>query len=485
MNLIDPHAAGKVSHRALAMVGKALDFASVDQEYIFEGLGYRAHTCPEWIPWEDWVQIIDRLAEQAGSDDELRRIGYFVFKGPAALFLLRLVGFFADLSSMLMRMNELIMRTFFKGLVIETKMDREKNTCEATIVIPEEMKACRSFLVMSSSAYESIFRHLRIDYKDFSFEATERQGRYVFTYKNTPRMVSRLRRVYRVIVGADFAVRQIAENEDELRRRLEIVEAARAEAEDLRAKEHNARKIAEEALQVRQRFLAVMSHELRTPLNHIIGCASILSSEDIEEDQQEYVDIINKSAYNLLDLIEQVLDFTSAGMLAVKAPQECLLSDLFDPIIDSARHECERKGIYFKFPSIEEEHSRYAIYDAHLKRIMKILMENAIKFTNEGGITLEIDTPGAELHVVVRDTGIGIPEEWQGEIFEPFRAVDSSDTRSTGGIGLGLTIARKLSREIGGDLVLVESSLEGSVFKLTVPLNTEPEKVVENRASNL
>lgn len=474
MNNPEPHdnGAGKVNYRALNMVGKSLDLAHVNQAYLFEGLAYRADNCPEWIPWAEWVQIIDRLHEEAGSDEELRRIGYDVFKAPSAVFLLRLVGFFADLGSMLMRMNELIMRTFFKGLEFETIIDKSKNICEAHIRIPENLKDSRSFLVMSASAYEAIFQQLKIDYKEFEFSCTDREAVYSFNYGASLGFWGNISRMYRVIVGAEYAVRQIADNEDELRRRLEIVEAARAESEVLRAKEHAARELAEEALQVRQRFLAVMSHELRTPLNHIIGCASILLAEEIEEDKRDYIDIIQRSSYNLLELIELVLDFTSAGTLSAETPQRMSIYDLLDPLIEKARYDCQLKNLTFLYPELEGEERHVVVYAGHLKRILRLLLDNAIKFTSEGAITLDVSFDSDhKLLIAVEDTGIGIPEDWQEEIFEPFRAVDSSDTRSAGGIGLGLTIARKLAREIGGDLHLKKSDKAGSSFMLSVPIN--------------
>ena len=350
MHAANVHLGGKVNNRAVYMVSKSLDAAEVDKNYLFEGLSYTSDACPEWIPWDDWVQIIDRLAEECETDEGLREAGLHVFKAPAAIFLLRLVGFFADLGSMLMRMNELIMRAFFKGVRFETHLDKANRICRAKITIPAELKACRSFLVMSSAAYEAIFQQLKVPYEDFHYSCTDRVAEYSFRYKASQGLFARVRHIYRVILGADFAVKQIAANEDELRRRLEIVEAAVKEAEMLRKKEQRARELAEEALTVRQRFLAIMSHELRTPLNHIIGCASILSSEPLREDQYEYVDIIQNSSYNLLDLIELVLDFTSAGTLSSEQPKSIMLADLLDPIIEHARHASKKKKSTVKLP---------------------------------------------------------------------------------------------------------------------------------------
>lgn len=475
MHTANVHLGGKVNNRAVYMVGKSLDAAGVDKKYLFEGLPYTHDACPEWIPWQDWVQIIDRLAEECETDEGLRDAGLHVFKAPSAIFLLRLVGFFADLGSMLVRMNELIMRAFFKGIRFETNLDKKNRICEAKIIIPEELKACRSFLVMSSAAYEAIFQQLKVPYDDFHYTCTDRTAVYSFRYRESQGIFARFRHTYRVIVGADYAVKQIAANEAELRRRLEIVEAAIKEAEMLREKERHARELAEEALQVRQRFLAIMSHELRTPLNHIIGCASILSSESLHEEQYEYVDIIHRSSYNLLDLIELVLDFTSAGNLSSERPQDISLADLLDPIIEHARHASKKKDLKLVYPElVADQAPSYKIFVGHVRRILKLLIDNAIKFTHTGTVELAVQrADDGMLNLYIKDTGIGVPSDWEEEIFEPFRAVDSSDTRQVGGIGLGLTIAQKLAREIGGDLVLEESSSEGSTFMLSVPIDAQ------------
>ena len=472
MSAIKGHIAAKVNHRAVNMLDKVLEQVPEAEAALFGDLGYTARTCPEWIPWDEWVLIIERLSEQFPDEDKFRETSLQIFKAPSAIFLLRLVGLFSDLGSMLVRMNELIMRSFFKGLVFETTIDKRKKTCVAKIIIPESMTGSRAFLFMSTSAYESIFRQLKVPYHNFTFECTDRVGIYSFTYETKPGLFERLRRMYRVAVGADFAVKQIAENEEELRRRLEIAEKALAEAKELREKEHIAREIAEEALQVRQRFLAVMSHELRTPLNHIIGCASILKSEFQVKDQEDYVDIIMQSSNNLLEMIELVLDFSSAGMLATEEPQQVSLTDLLDPIIDKVRLLCDRKNLIFEYPSLGKDGPSFVLYLGHVNRILLLLLENAVKFTNEGGISLEFDQPDEErINLRVKDTGIGIPDVWQEKIFEPFHAVDSSETRSFGGVGLGLTIARKLAREIGGDLELLYSTDEGSGFQLGIPIS--------------
>ena len=132
-----------------------------------------------------------------------------------------------------------------------------------------------------------------------------------------------------------------------------------------------------------------------------------------------------------------------------------------------------KKSLQLNYPEIEPAGPAFTIYAGHVRRILKLLIDNAIKFTHSGEVALEVkEEASGFLHFHIKDTGIGVPEDWQEKIFEPFRAVDSSDTRKVGGIGLGLTIAQKLAREIGGDLTLEQSSTEGSTFLLSVPINT-------------
>ncbi len=447
--------------------------AGMTEALFFEGVGYTARTCPEWIGWDDCILFHNRLAAFAGTDDRLRTIGYSVFKAPSGILLLRVLGLFSDLSSILMRMNAFVMRTFFPGLYFETVIDKDARTATASIAIPEPFATCRAFFVLSASAYEATFRQLKVPYKAFTYEVSERSASYTFSFYPTRSFIQRIRHIYHIIVGADFAVQQLAENEEELRRRLEIVEAARAEAESLRVKEAQARQIAVQALEVRQRFLAVMSHELRTPLNHIIGAATILKDEDLSSDNQEMVGIVDEAAHNLLHLIELVLDFTGVGELAIEAVSEHRVSELIDPLADKTHYACEAKGLAFEYCPLATRPS-VLIYPGHLNRILTLLLDNAVKFTDRGCVRLEVQMPAQDRLVVrIEDSGRGIPQEWGQRVFEPFQALDDSQTRTKGGIGLGLTIARKLAQEIGGDVRLVASSGEGSTFQVDVPLGPE------------
>jgi signal transduction histidine kinase len=464
------NASPKISRRAVLMIYQCAIEAGMTEDLFFKGVGYTASTCPEWIGWDHCILFHNRLAEFAGSDDRLRTIGYDVFKAPSGILLLRVLGLFSDLSSILMRMNAFVMRTFFPGLHFETVIDKEARTATASIAIPEPFATCRAFFVLSASAYEATFRQLKVPYKAFSYDVTERSANYTFSFFPTRSLIERVRHIYHVILGADFAVQQLAENEEELRRRLEIVEAARAEAENLRIKEAEARQIAVQALEVRQRFLAVMSHELRTPLNHIIGAATILKDEALSEENQEMVGIVDEAAHNLLHLIELVLDFTGVGELSVEAPSEHPVSALIDPLADKTHYACEAKGLAFEYRPLPTA-SKVRVFPGHLSRILTLLLDNAVKFTDRGTVRLEVDLPANErLAVRIVDSGRGIPEEWGLRVFEPFQAIDDSQTRAKGGIGLGLTIARKLAQEIGGDVRLIDSSEKGSTFQVDVPV---------------
>ena len=468
----------RVNHRGFRMVVECAKSAGWDLDWFFEGLEYNEHTIPEWISWEDWVMIMNRLGEKAGSDEALREMGMGLFKVPTAVHLLRLVGLFSDLGTMLIRMNELIMRSFFPGLIFETVISEQTNQCTGKLIIPEHSIGCRAFLVMSASAYESMFLSLKVAFSDLSYECTDHIGIYSFHYQSSPTMLERIRRMYRVMIGAEYAVKQIAQNEVELRRRLDIAESARTEAEELRQKEKLARKEAEDALQVRRRFLAIMSHELRTPLNHIIGSASILKSDPLSDDQKEFVDIIDKSSGDLLELIELVLAFTSTGSIIDDLPQNHQLSDVLGATVDIFRMECQKKGLSFHVTQLASL-PPVVVHAAHLRQILKLVLENAVKFTKEGHIWLELSGHDSELlRVDVRDTGIGVPASHWESIFEPFRLVDDTDSRVTQGVGLGLPIARKLARQVRGELMLVDSTEKGSTFRLEMPINENLQTLV-------
>ncbi len=239
-------------------------------------------------------------------------------------------------------------------------------------------------------------------------------------------------------------------------------ELARAGAELRRANEY------------KSQFLANMSHELRTPLNSSLILAKLLADNregNLSAEQIKFANTIYSAGNDLLTLINDILDLSKieAGMLDVRTEPvvlERLLADLgntFQPIAAQKQLAIELHAAPGVAASIETDPTR-------LLQILKNLLSNAFKFTERGGVTLEVAPQGDELVFAVRDTGIGIPADQQEVIFEPFRQADGATTRKFGGTGLGLSISRDLARLLGGDLRVDSAPGRGSTFTLTLPV---------------
>lgn len=243
-----------------------------------------------------------------------------------------------------------------------------------------------------------------------------------------------------------------------------------------------AKKRAQEAARIKSEFLANMSHELRTPLNGVIGFTRQMLKTQLTNSQTDYLQTIEKSANNLLTIINDILDFSKleAGKLALEnIPFE--FQETLEEVVNLQATSAHEKGLEITL-KVDPKIPLGLVGDPlRIQQVLTNLVGNSIKFTERGNIDISVEMRSqrddmVELQFMVRDTGIGISERQQAQLFQAFSQADASISRRYGGTGLGLVITQKLVGQMGGEISLTSRLHQGSTFWFTLrlPATTMP-----------
>ena len=300
-----------------------------------------------------------------------------------------------------------------------------------------------------------------------------RRGDGVFELRLLPVIDRRQRTQARILVLRDITARK--RDEEALRRAKEAAEAGN---------------------EAKSRFLATMSHEIHTPMNGVLGFTQILRTTHLDAEQREYVNLIEQSGHALLLIIDDILDYATitAGHPAFETVP-CYVAVVVGQACEAVRLRATEKGLTLHWIIAPEVPARIVSVPQRLGQILAKLLDNAVKFTERGGIEVRVacrrrpaDPAGRDrctLEFAVSDTGIGIAAEMLERIFQPFAQADTSNTRRFGGTGLGLPIARRLCELLGGGLTVASQPGQGATFVARIETVAAVPEAVEVAATEL
>jgi signal transduction histidine kinase/DNA-binding NarL/FixJ family response regulator len=264
-------------------------------------------------------------------------------------------------------------------------------------------------------------------------------------------------------------------SQDEIGALADALDAAEVQAERMRHKLEDALTAAQQATAAKSAFLANMSHEIRTPMNGVLGMTELLLGMGLNQEQEDATRTVYRSAKSLLGILNDILDFSKieAGRLQLEDIPYDLHQVIYDTV-DLFRGRVVSSTVELLARVAPGTPQRILGDPGRFRQVLNNLIGNAVKFTRQGHILIDVGGTQGRLQVEISDTGIGIPADRQSALFSPFTQADASTARQFGGTGLGLAICRKLVEAMGGSVTLASKVGTGTTFTIQLPLRVDP-----------
>lgn len=413
---------------------------------------------PNRFDWSDLCELYRRLDARLAGDRALERlIADRALTMPVFGSLMKMAGLVASPKLLYTLGNRFGLSRIFSHLLLEEHVEPDGRIV-LNLRIPQSHEDSPQFFRATAGILTSLPKLVGLPDALVHMELGPRHARYEITPPPSATVLSRVKRAVTAFTLGRHALREMTDQQARLNAQYQELQRAYATTK--------------EALAVRRRFLSVISHELRTPLNGIVGASSVLKTEGDPEVRAELTEALDISIADMSRLVESILEFTRLDQ-GLARPSHAPFGPRagLQPILHAVRLDAQEKGLDFRMEFAPDLPKRVSVDGHRVQQIAAQILDNALKFTDEGRIVVRLGMDAAEQLVLeVQDTGPGIAAEDQARIFEMFTQLDDSERRSRGGIGLGLTLSQRLVEVLGGRLKLESEPGVGTQVRVEIPV---------------